>query len=216
MSSHYDANTTYVAISDSDRHPRLHYAATIHHGIDTDAFDVHPGEHLIFFGRTHPDKGTAHAIAVARSADRPLIIAGIIQDEQYFADEVAPHIDGESVRFLGPVDASERTVWGPNTPSYLDISVLAISGAGIRSPRHPALPHPRPAKHLVTAHGRVSGPHRPSSLIKRIRRVAFGIANRKNYRSRSLLHAGKRKLVTPGDSTLESEAPVKWSLPSHH
>ncbi len=107
----YDANTTYVAISDSDRHPRLHYAATIHHGIDTDAFAVHPspGEHLLFFGRIHPDKGTAHAIAVARRSGRHLIIAGIIQDEQYFADEVAPHIDGESVRFLGSVDASERT-----------------------------------------------------------------------------------------------------------
>src|SRR5439155_6027164 len=28
----------YVATSDADRHPPLHYAATIHHGIDTDAF----------------------------------------------------------------------------------------------------------------------------------------------------------------------------------
>ncbi len=36
----YDATNHYVAISDADRHPRLHYAATIHHGIDTDAFDV--------------------------------------------------------------------------------------------------------------------------------------------------------------------------------
>ena len=57
----YDATTTYVAISDADRHPALHYAATIHHGIDTDAFavDPHPGDHLLFFGRIHPDKGTA-------------------------------------------------------------------------------------------------------------------------------------------------------------
>ena len=38
----YDATTTYVAISDADRHPRLHYAATIHHGIDIDAFALHP------------------------------------------------------------------------------------------------------------------------------------------------------------------------------
>ena len=107
----YNATTTYVAISDADRHPRLHYAATIHHGIDTDAFALHPhpGKHLLFFGRIHPDKGTAHAIAVAHRTGRPLIIAGIIQDEQYFADEVAPHIDGESVRFLGPVHTSERT-----------------------------------------------------------------------------------------------------------
>lgn len=33
----YDATSTYVAISDADRHPRLHYAATIHHGIDVEA-----------------------------------------------------------------------------------------------------------------------------------------------------------------------------------
>jgi len=106
----YDATTTYVAISDSDRHPRLHYAATIHHGIDVDAFAVHsaPGDHLLFFGRIHPDKGTAEAIEVARRAGRPLIIAGIVQDHQYFANEIAPHIDGESVRFLGPVDSTNR------------------------------------------------------------------------------------------------------------
>ena len=68
----YDATTTYVAISDADRHPALHYAATIHHGIDTDAFavDPHPGDHLLFFGRIHPDKGTADAID-GRPPSRP-------------------------------------------------------------------------------------------------------------------------------------------------
>ncbi len=106
----YDATTHYVAISDADRHPRLHYAATIHHGIDTAEFAVHPvpGDHLVFFGRIHPDKGTAHAIQVARRTGRRLDIAGIIQDEQYFHDHVEPHIDGELVRYLGPVGASER------------------------------------------------------------------------------------------------------------
>ncbi|MEQ8841683.1 MAG: glycosyltransferase family 4 protein [Acidimicrobiales bacterium] len=106
----YDSTTTYVAISDADRQPRLHYAATIHHGIDTEAFavDPDPRDHLLFFGRIHPDKGTAEAIAVARRANRPLVIAGIIQDQRYFDEEVAPHIDGESVRFLGPVGADNR------------------------------------------------------------------------------------------------------------
>jgi glycosyltransferase involved in cell wall biosynthesis len=106
----YDATTHYVAISDADRHPNLHYTATIHHGIDTDAFAVHPspGEHLLFFGRIHPDKGTAHAIEVARRTGRRLDIAGIVQDEQYFRTEIEPHVDDEHVRFLGPVDATER------------------------------------------------------------------------------------------------------------
>jgi glycosyltransferase involved in cell wall biosynthesis len=106
----YDATTAYVSISDADRHPDLHYAATIHHGIDIDQFPAHqsPGEHLLFFGRIHPDKGTADAIEVARRCGRRLDIAGIIQDEKYFDDEVAPHVDGEHVRYLGAVDASMR------------------------------------------------------------------------------------------------------------
>lgn len=106
----YDGDTAYVSISDADRHPALHYAATIHHGIDCTAFAVHPnpGAHLLFFGRIHPDKGTAHAIEVARRCGRRLDIAGIIQDENYFRDFVAPHIDGQQVRYLGAVDASAR------------------------------------------------------------------------------------------------------------
>jgi glycosyltransferase involved in cell wall biosynthesis len=107
----YDATSTYVAISDADRHPRLHYAATIHHGIDVDAFALHPhpGEHLLFFGRIHPDKGTAQAIEVAQRCGRRLVIAGIVQDERYFREQVEPHIDGDAVRFLGAVGAAERS-----------------------------------------------------------------------------------------------------------
>lgn len=106
----YDLTTHYVAISDADRSDRLHYAATVHHGIDTAAFALHdaPGDHLLYFGRIHPDKGTAHAIEVARRTGRRLDIAGIVQDEDYFRTEVQPHIDGEHVRFLGPIDATRR------------------------------------------------------------------------------------------------------------
>lgn len=106
----YNGAGAYVSISDADRHPDLRYAATVHHGIDIDAFAVHPnpGDHLLFFGRIHPDKGTAQAIEVARRCGRRLDIAGIIQDEDYFRDEVAPHLDGVAVRYLGPVGADAR------------------------------------------------------------------------------------------------------------
>ena len=106
----YNERCTYVAISDADRHPRLDYAATIHHGIDTDAFACSPasGGYLLFLGRIHPDKGTAHAIDVARDAGMPLLIAGIVQDQQYFDDAVAPRIDEDRVRYVGPVAAERR------------------------------------------------------------------------------------------------------------
>lgn len=106
----YDDTCAYVAISDADRHARLTYAATVHHGIDVDAFPLgdRPGEHLVFFGRIHPDKGTAHAIELARRCGRRLVIAGIVQDEDYFRDAVLPHVDGDAVQFIGAVAAADR------------------------------------------------------------------------------------------------------------
>ena len=106
----YNGRGAYVAISDADRHPALDYAATIHHGIDTTAFGLHPdpGGYLVFFGRIHPEKGTAEAIEVAARAGVPLLIAGIVQDQGYFDAAVAPHVDGDRVRFLGPIGTDRR------------------------------------------------------------------------------------------------------------
>src|SRR5207302_10729123 len=106
----YNGRSAYVAISDADRHPSLDYLATIHHGIDTKAFSLHPepGGYLLFFGRIHPDKGAAEAIEVAERAGMPLMIAGIVQDQGYFDEQVAPRIDGDRVRFIGAVGPSER------------------------------------------------------------------------------------------------------------
>jgi glycosyltransferase involved in cell wall biosynthesis len=106
----YNATSSYVAISDSDRDPSLDYLATIHHGIVTSAFPLHaaPGEYLLFFGRIHPDKGTAEAIDVAARCGIPLVIAGIVQDQQYFDELVAPRIDGAQVSFIGAVGPEDR------------------------------------------------------------------------------------------------------------
>ena len=106
----YNGRSAYVAISDADRHPSLDYLATIHHGIDTDAFALHPspGGYLLFFGRIHPDKGTVEAIDVAEQTGIPLVLAGIVQDERYFDELVAPRLDGDRIRYLGPVGPDER------------------------------------------------------------------------------------------------------------
>ncbi len=107
----YNRLGAYVSISDADRHPDLDYLATIHHGIDTDAFSLHPdpGGYLLFYGRIHPDKGAAQAIALARRVGLPLLLAGIVQNQAYFDREVAPHLDDDRVRYLGPVGPDERS-----------------------------------------------------------------------------------------------------------
>ena len=106
----YNARGHYVAISDADRHHSLDYAATIHHGIDLDGFELRqtPGDYLLFFGRIHPDKGTVEAIDVAERVGMPLTIAGIVQDRGYFEQLVEPRLDGERVSFIGPVGPDRR------------------------------------------------------------------------------------------------------------
>jgi glycosyltransferase involved in cell wall biosynthesis len=100
----------YVAISDADRHARLEYAATIHHGIELDTFDLGGGDggYLLYFGRIHPDKGTVRAIDVAERTGLPLVIAGIVQDEEYFDRLVAPRIDGGRIDYVGAVGPAQR------------------------------------------------------------------------------------------------------------
>ncbi|KLU06727.1 Mannose-6-phosphate isomerase, bifunctional enzyme [Rhodopirellula islandica] len=100
----------YVAISDADRHPSLRYAATIHHGIPIDQFPFQPklSDDLLFFGRIHPDKGAAEAIAVARRSGRPLHMYGLIQDHQYHETHVVPADDGVHMTYHGVVGGKQR------------------------------------------------------------------------------------------------------------
>lgn len=106
----YDRRTYYVSISDADRSPELHYIATVYHGIDIENFTFRPeaGDYLLFFGRMHHDKGAREAVEIARRAGRRLIMAGIIQDREYFAREVEPHLDGDRVTYVGSVGPAER------------------------------------------------------------------------------------------------------------
>jgi glycosyltransferase involved in cell wall biosynthesis len=107
----YNESGYYVAISDADRHERLDYIATIHHGIDLAEFELEekPDDYLLFFGRIHPDKGTVEAIDVAERAGLPLVIAGIVQDRGYFEQLVEPRLDGERVSYVGPVGPDRRS-----------------------------------------------------------------------------------------------------------
>ena len=106
----YQDRVHYVAISDADRRPGLRYAATIHHGIAVADFPFDPvgSEDLLFFGRVHPDKGPDLAIRAALAAGRRLAMYGIVQDAGFHEREVLPLVDGDRVRFHGPVGGADR------------------------------------------------------------------------------------------------------------
>jgi glycosyltransferase involved in cell wall biosynthesis len=66
--------------------------------------------YLLWVGRMTPEKGPHRAIAAARAAGLPLVLAGVIQPghRAFFEREIAPHIDGERVTFLGEISGQVK------------------------------------------------------------------------------------------------------------
>ena len=100
----------YCSISDSDRDPGLPYVGTTYNGIDAAQFTFKdkPGDYLVFLGRFHEEKGAHLAIEIAKRSGVRLKMAAIPQDETYFKTQVEPHIDGDQIVFLGPVEREAR------------------------------------------------------------------------------------------------------------
>ena len=103
----------YVTISDFQRsRETMPHIRTIHHGIDLKAHRFSQGKrsYFAFLGRIAPMKGTHLAIEIAKRAGIPLKIAGEVQPvfNDYFAREVAPHIDGKFIDFVGEVDLDAK------------------------------------------------------------------------------------------------------------
>jgi glycosyltransferase involved in cell wall biosynthesis len=62
-------------------------------------------DYLLWMGRMDPAKGAQRAIAVARQAGIRLVLAGPVQpgQEHYFRSEIEPHLDRDTVRYVGEV-----------------------------------------------------------------------------------------------------------------
>ncbi len=106
----YNDTGYYVSISNADRSSELEYIATVYNGINVEEFTLKGqiGDYLLYFGRIHHDKGTFEAIEIARRAGMKLIISGIIQDQNYFAEKVEPFINDEDIVFVGSSGPKER------------------------------------------------------------------------------------------------------------
>jgi glycosyltransferase involved in cell wall biosynthesis len=69
-----------------------------------------------------------------------LIIAGIVQDEAYFREEIKPHLDDQNILYIGPVDikgknelfARARALLHLNTiPERFGLVLVEASAAGV-------------------------------------------------------------------------------------
>ena len=86
----------------------------VYNGAPLDRYDFRadpgPDAPLVFLGRVEAIKGPHLAIEIARRAGLPLVIAGNVPPEHqaWFDAQVKPHLDGEQVRYVGPVDDAQK------------------------------------------------------------------------------------------------------------
>jgi glycosyltransferase involved in cell wall biosynthesis len=92
--------------------PELGRFEVIPNPIDVSAWPLQErkDDYLLWIGRMTPEKGPHRAIAAAQAADVPLVLAGVIQPgmQPFFDREIAPHLDGDRVRFVGEVGGAEK------------------------------------------------------------------------------------------------------------
>ena len=108
----FSACSNYIANQIND----FSNVTTIYNGVDTSEYQFSPevdnGAPLVFLGRIQHDKGTHIAIEVAKKTNNKLIIAGNVPKERlhvdYFDQAVKPHIDGEQIQYIGPVNNAEK------------------------------------------------------------------------------------------------------------
>lgn len=110
------SRASFHFLSESQRSAALVRAPNVLIGncVDTRLLSLGSGSggYLVFLGRLTHNKGVDVAIAVARLTGLPLLIAGNVSNEEggeaYFREEVEPHLDGQQVRWIGPVNDYQK------------------------------------------------------------------------------------------------------------
>lgn len=105
----YNSIGHYVSISNADRSPDLDYMATVYNGLNVEDFDFveQPDDYLLYFGRIHHDKGCVEAIQIAQKSKQKLLIAGIIQDENYYREKIEPYLN-DQIKYIGHAGPEKR------------------------------------------------------------------------------------------------------------
>lgn len=82
---------------------------------------VAPNAPFVFLGRIEEIKGPHLAIELARRCGRKLVIAGNIPDEKrrWVEAEVMPRVDGDRVRYIGPIDDEQKNALLGSAAAFL-------------------------------------------------------------------------------------------------
>ncbi len=117
----------------------LNVAGVVHLGVPMQHYrfvDAKPEQFFTWLGRFAPAKGAHLAIAAAKRADVPLVLAGIVEHSnkettEYFNNEIKPHIDGVRVKYIGPVSMEQKVALLSSARGFLNPITWEEPGATV-------------------------------------------------------------------------------------
>lgn len=175
----------FISISHYQRKgaPFLNYISNVYNGIDIERYPFQEKPrtekpYLLFLGRISVEKGTHHAINIAKQTDFDLVIAGKIgeADIEYYEKEIKHLIDGKKIIYVGEVGheakcelfknayATLHTVTWPE-PFGLVMAESMLCGTPVLALRDGSIPEV--IKHGVTGFVETT----PEALLARIKEV---------------------------------------------
>ena len=117
----------FNAISESQRREfesvGIRVEDVVYHGIPTDRFVTgnERDDYLFTIGKIAHEKGQHIAIDIAKKSGRPLIIAGEVHsvNEDYWKEKIEPYVDGNQIRFVGPLTDEEKIPYFQNAAALI-------------------------------------------------------------------------------------------------
>jgi glycosyltransferase involved in cell wall biosynthesis len=107
-----DNRQTFTMVSESLKktwEPFIKNAKVVYNGIELKnwKFNPDPSQHLFWYGRICPEKGTHLAIRAAMEMGQQLLLAGPNSNPEYFEKEVEPYLSHPLITYLGHLEQAE-------------------------------------------------------------------------------------------------------------
>lgn len=115
-----DFNYAFISEAFLKKWPKPKNYRIIPHGINCDQFPFSgkPDDYYFYMGRVGKEKGTGDAVAFAKKTGSRLIIAGPIDDEIYFKQEIKPNLN-EKIQYIGLTDFDKKIQLYKNAKAFL-------------------------------------------------------------------------------------------------
>jgi len=94
----------------------------IHHGLDENTFSLGLGEggYLFNMSRICEDKGIHEALEVAVKTGLPFVLAGNINDENYFESKIKPYLVHKNISYIGALSPEDKVPYIQNASVFIN------------------------------------------------------------------------------------------------